>query len=127
MGVERPNNSEKFKQNQDANELEIEHVIDTLVSAPFHHASYRLSDLVHLYEDVLKQYCVRKGKVFFNPFDGEESPVDEDHTKFSGLVEMYGETIAEYDGVASGGNIHYHWDNLKKGVKRFVAELNDMN
>ncbi|WP_161851756.1 hypothetical protein [Bradyrhizobium sp. CCBAU 051011] len=67
-----------------------------------------------------------KGKEFFNPFEGEESPMDEDHTEFSGLVEMYGETIAEYDGVASGVNIHYNWDNLKMGVKRFVAELNDM-
>src|SRR5207249_3572960 len=97
--------------------------------------SFKLSDIFDLsktfsphnlaenYEGVLRHFSDLRRKNFSSPLSYEERAVSMDDDEYYGVVKMYGEVIAKYDGQATDDEVEYNYPNLIRGVRRFVQEL----
>lgn len=123
MNIERPNRSGRaFEGQGEKTEEEVSFVIGLLKFSVDPTTTFSPHDLYHEYALTLERYCAKKGKQFSNPFHCEEQMINAEENEYDGTVEMYGDMIASYDSGADDP-ISYRYDNLKRGVRKFLAEL----
>lgn len=123
MGIERPNRSRLTSEGQgETTEEEVSFIIGVLKFSEDRSTIFSPHDLYHEYVQTLERYCANKGKQFSNPFHYEERMMDPEEIECDGTLDMYGHVIAKYASEADDP-ISYNYDNLRKGVRKFLAEL----
>jgi len=125
MGVEGFNHprAKRELEDQGDQQWEISLIIGMLEFSVDYNKALSPHNLYNEYEEVLKKYCEVRRKNFSNPLHYEELLINADRDEYRGVVKMYEDVIAEYDGPMTDDDIEYNFDNLEKGIKRFLAEL----